>query len=64
MQPLDLPELYAQNICVFICLLKDVEEVLSIHAVVSAVSPKSLGTDSSLKKSRKQEKNKPSEAIL
>lgn len=64
MQPLDLPELYAQNICVFICLLKDVEAVLSIHAVVSAVFPKCLGTDSCLKKLRKQEKNKLSEAIL
>lgn len=37
---------FMQNICVFICLLKDMEGILSIHAVVSAGSTKSLGTDS------------------
>lgn len=54
-----------QNICVFICLLKDVEGILSIHTVVSPGSTKSLGTGSWLQENlRKQEKNKPSEVIL
>lgn len=30
-----------QNICVFICLLKDVEGILSVHRVVSGASTKS-----------------------
>lgn len=53
-----------QNICVFIWLLKDVEGILSIHAVVSGASTKSEHKLWIKINPRKQEKNKPSEVIL
>lgn len=56
--------LFMQNICVFICLLKDLAGILSIHAAVSVGSTNSLGTILDLKNPRKEGKNKPSEVIL